>query len=136
MFDPKALGFTEVANGFGTGGSKMQGMCYLHIGRRRKTREVHDLRVMLDDVTTSIARGMFGERCGVAIDDRARIVLYKGSSRKIMQGKSLDRGMISVDAERRKLLAILGTSFTNYEYEAKMWAKGEAILLTPKGAIQ
>lgn len=136
MFDPKALGFTEVTNGFGGGGKATDGMCYLHVGRRRNTREVHGTRIMLDDVTTSIARGMFGERCGVATDDHARIVLYNGTSRKIMTAKSTDRGQISLDAEQKKLLAILGTSFTNYEYEPKMWAKGEAILLTPKGIIQ
>ena len=130
LFDPSEYGF-EVVSGVKSGGVDYP---YLHISWTKDTPVAMMLR--LDKDTTDMCRDLFGERAGVAINQIGLIVLYVGNSRKLStNAKKPSKAAISLDTEISKILAILG-KFSDYKYKTKIYADGQAVLLSPVSKIR
>lgn len=134
MFNPEEFGFKIVGS---SGGDRGKNFCYLRISHRTEgDRREANVRLVLDEETTDCALELFGDRVNVAVDESGRVVLYKGKSRKLARvSKSKGKRVISLCSECDFLLSLFGMD-TVTEYTAKIWAKGEAILLTPKDSME
>lgn len=131
-FNPSDFGFEQVKVG-NRGGDKKD-YCYIRLSNREKGRRKAAV-LCLDEETTDICQELFGASVGVAIDDRCRIVLYKGTMRKLSKanGKNVKKS-ISLETETERINGVLG-DFNVYKYDSKIYAKGEAILLSPIEAV-
>lgn len=127
-FNPSDFGFEQVKDGNRGGGKK--DYCYIRLSNRGRGRGRAAV-LCLDEETTDVCQELFGARVGVAIDDKCRIVLYKGTMRKLSKtnGKNLKKS-ISLETETERVRGVLG-EFNVYKYDSKIYAKGEAILLSP-----
>lgn len=131
-FNPSAFGFKTVESSIGP---KRRDFCYVRMSKDRNGKKAAIL--CLDEETTAVAREMFGDRVGVGIDDRCRIVIYRGDARTLSRytrTEKMDKATISLASETETFRDCLGM-FKAYEFTPRIYAKGEAILLSPKGIV-
>lgn len=135
-FNPKDFGFEPISTKHGS--RIIRNYCYLRYGLNGK-KTSGDTRnaivLALDEETTDCARELFGATVGISINDKGQIVLYEGKDRRLSANRASVKAQISLYTECEKLCAILG-EFTIYRYESKIYAKGEAILLTPVEKVE
>lgn len=131
-FNPEIMGFTPVTRR-GCARPKRSG-CILSTttsGKSSSGRSRTSIRMTLDEDTTKLAVDMFGDKCGVAVDESARIVLYEGINRRLSTTKNDGgRAAVSLGSETERFVKALG-SFVHYVYRSEIYAGGEAILLAP-----
>lgn len=127
MFNPADFGFKPIDDT--TTSHTRRDYCYL----RRRVKD--GIVLVLDEETTDFCKELFGSTVSVATDENGKIVLYNGKMRKLSKAGGNKRCAISMDVEWKKLTSILG-EFKIYEYDSKIYAKGEAILLVPKGSVE
>ena len=126
-FDPKSMGFNLVIDSRRR--TSMSGD-YLLVTKHDGGKAA--LVLSLSEETGDNAAILFGDRCNIAFnEENGKICIYSGKARSI--GKRYGkRYVISIGAEYRAVKRMFG-EFKRLYFDAKVWAGGQAILLTPTG---
>lgn len=132
-FDPADFGFDARYNAKGkSGGRKPKDADYLIVSIG-KDGNPEKMKLILRESTANLIDEIIGERLDFALDDKGRILVYKGSS----------RAMSRRDSKRSKCEISMGTMVADYcklfgvfrraYMQADVFAGGRAILFTPTG---
>ena len=131
--DPANYGFKEVERYGKSGGGKTDKDYILLAAVKNGGYRGRGANVILSKDTTDTILELFGNNLSVSTDENGRILLAKGNSRKlsVSQNKKYKRGQVSLYTETKHLMDIFG-EFRHVYLDAKLFANGNAILLTPE----
>lgn len=136
-FNPEEFGFKQIS--VTHHGGQVRDYCYIRMSSNGRSQHNRITPVLcLDEETTDLALELFGVRCNIAFDENCRIVIYRGNARKLSinnRKAKTKKATIAMDTERNRIDSVLG-DFRYYKYDSKIYAKGEAILLTPVGKVE
>lgn len=136
-FNPEEFGFKQISTTHR--GGRVKDYCYIRMSSNGRGEPGRLTPVLcLDEETTDLALELFGANCNVAFDENCRIVIYQGNTRKLSisnKRSKAKKATIAMDTERGRITSVLG-DFRYYRYDSKIYAKGEAILLTPAGKLE
>ena len=130
QLNPELLGFTKCLSRryVGKDGSMERDYIRCSVGKNNKPQ----MHLSLCDDTANFVRALSGERCDMWINDNGQILLCKGNEFKLSKHKGSWRSTISAASITKQINAMYG-DFRRLDLAAKVYAKGNAVLLTPTG---
>ena len=128
-FDPRMFGFDTVVGEDEHSRGYCKNKDYIAWTR---TRKCDILRLRLCKDTAESAEILFGDRCGIAFNEKTgQLVMYAGDVRGISGGRPDGRADVSITELREQFERVFGKKSQVF-FHAKVWAGGNAILFTPR----
>ena len=134
-FDPTVFGFDTSFNGTSARGRRSSGKDYVRFVKAKDKKYGRQAVLSLSADTSEFVIELIGKTVNFAIDGKGRIVLYKGKSRVVSKSHKTSRHSVAIATATDRLDSLYGKHTVVY-LKASLYAKGEALLLTPTGEVE